>query len=213
MKMITFAKPLSKKEERETLLAITKGDKHAEEKMITHNLRLVAHIIKRFKTCSIEKEELFSIGTIGLMKAVKSFDVSKNIQFATYATRCMENEILMQIRKEKKNNFCVSLEEAFCADNEGNEICLLDVIGSEKEEVEQNIEQKDNYSQVMYFLQSLPKQEKEILSYRFGIGREKKKQTDIAKMFNISQSYVSRIEKSILAKIKKEFQKPHKKTC
>lgn len=204
---MTFPKPLSKNEEAKYIERVNQGDNEAKQILIEHNLRLVVYISNKYQNTSYEQDDLVSIGTIGLIKAVNTFDSSKNIKFATYASRCIQNEILMFFRKNKKRKNDVYLDEVLSYDGDGNELSLVDTIGTDKEEVEEEIEGKDTFKLVIDIIDTLPKVEKEIIQFRFGIGCEKKRQSEIADLFEISQSYVSRIERKVLKKIKKEFEK------
>ncbi len=200
--MNSFPPSLSKKEEDELMKKYKEGDSEARNTLIERNLRLVAYVAKKYTKENKESEDLISIGTIGLIKAVNTFNSDKNIRFATYAVRCIENEILMVLRSEKKLVNEVSLEEPIGKDSEGNEISLIDVLADENgdvfSEVMKNINQKKLYEAIEY----LTPREKEIIILRYGLKNGKAiPQREIAKKFKISRSYVSRLEKKALEKL------------
>lgn len=179
------------------------GSEEARNQLIERNLRLVVYTAQKFDNTNVCTEDLISIGTIGLIKAVESFDNSKNIKLATYATRCIENEILMYLRKTSKQKQEVSLFEPLNTDSEGNELCISDVLSSEADEVSVNIDKEDEVSNLTSALDSLSKKEKEIMYMRYGFGgKTEMTQKQVADYFEISQSYISRIEKKILDKMK-----------
>lgn len=201
----TFPLPLDEKDEELYLNKLKEGDKKAKSILIERNLRLVAHIVKKYSFPNKDVDELISIGTVGLIKAIDSFDSSKGTRLATYASRCIENEILMLFRNNKKQKSEVYLQDPIGVDKEGNEICLIDVLSSEKdsviEKVESNLQIKSLYNK-MY--EVLTKRECDILIMRYGLEDGKcKKQREIAVNLNISRSYVSRIEKKALKKLQK----------
>ena len=201
----TFPKPLDEDEEERYLKLLKDGDKEAKRILIERNLRLVAHIVKKYNFPNKDIDELISIGTVGLIKAIDSFDASKGTRLATYASRCIENEILMLFRNNKKQKREVYLQDPIGVDKEGNEICLIDVLSSEKdsviEKVESNLQIKSLYNK-MY--EVLTKRECDILIMRYGLEDGKcKTQREIAVNLNISRSYVSRIEKKALKKLQK----------
>lgn len=204
----TFPKPLDEKEEEMYLKLLKEGDKKAKNILIERNLRLVAHIVKKYSFPNKEIDELISIGTVGLIKAIDSFDSSKGTRLATYASRCIENEILMLFRNNKKQKSETFLQDPIGVDKEGNEICLIDVLSSDKdsvmEKVEINLQIKALYTKISSVLSD---REAEILKMRYGLldGRCKT-QREIAAYLGISRSYVSRIEKKALKKLKKELQ-------
>jgi len=202
-----FLQPLNSEEERETLERIKKGDKEAEDKLVQHNMRLVAHVAKKYSIPGMDPQDIISIGTIGLIKAVKSFDANKNTKFATYSTRCIQNEIYMNLRKTKNKPQSKYLDEIVSYDSNGHELCLSDTLGTEKAEIEKTYEMKEDLSILRTLLEKLEGKEKLVLEYRFGINREKKRQEDIAAEFDISQSYVSRLEKKAIKMIREEFDK------
>jgi len=202
-----FPGPLKAKEEEEVIQEAFLGNEEAKQTLIKHNMRLVAYIANRYRNLRTETEDLVSIGTIGLIKAVNTFDPTKKNKFATYASRCIQNEILMDNRKAKKSNSELFLEDSIKSDEDGNDLSMLDIVGTEKEEVENEIEFNDTVGIIRNILNTLDVQEREIIQYRFGIDCEKKRQTEIARHFNISQSYVSRIERRVLKKIKMQYEK------
>ena len=204
----TFPTPLDEKEERKYLELLKEGDKEAKEILIERNLRLVAHIVKKYSFPNKEIDELISIGTVGLIKAIDSFDVSKGTRLATYAARCIENEILMLYRNSKKQKSEVYLQDPIGVDKEGNEICLIDVLSSEKdsvlEKVESNLQIRLLYNKIG---KNLSDREGQILKMRYGLEDGRcRTQREIAAVLGISRSYVSRIEKKALKKLKKEMQ-------
>ena len=201
---IAFAKPLKAEEEKETFLLMKNGDKKAEEKLIKHNLRLVAHITKKYKNSGVENEDLISIGTIGLMKAIKTFDYSKGNSFSTYASRCIENEILMKFRSNKKNVQTVFLEDIISTDKDGNSLSLYEVLCDNAPSVDMQIENKLLYKKIEKVVVSkLEPREKEIIINRFGLfGTSPKTQFELADIMKISRSYISRIEKKALKTIR-----------
>lgn len=203
----SFPPPLSAKRERECLEAMKKGDINAKNELIEHNLRLVAHIIKKYYSNSVQQDDLISIGTIGLIKAVNTFDTSKGTRLATYAARCIENEILMQFRAQKKSAQDISVNEPIDTDSEGNPLTLMDIISTEDEIVE------DIYKMTM--LKRLSKEierienprEKSIIMMRYGLdGTKPMTQLEVSKKLNISRSYVSRIEKKTLKDLRKRME-------
>jgi len=200
--------PLDSEEERVLLEELAKNNMQARDKLIEHNLRLVVYIAKKFENTKLELEDLISVGAIGLIKAIKTYNYNKQIKLATYASRCIENEILMQLRKSSKQKLEVSLDEPLNYDNEGNELHLSDILSNEEENVAKNLE-LDAEKQILW--QSLDKlcpREQEIMKLRFGLaGKGEKTQKQVADLLGISQSYISRIEKKILGKIKTEIQK------
>ena len=203
----SFRKPLKKEEEQACFEAMAAGDRSAREKLILHNMRLVAHIIKKYGMPQPEQEELISIGTIGLVKAVDSFDCSKGARFATYASRCIENEILMHLRARKKTSREVSLYEPIGTDRESNEIQLFDVIETDDQEAHRKIEEKDDILKLYQHVESkLSTRERLVLKMRYGLYNEEEyTQREIAKLLGISRSYVSRIEKSAIEKLRGYF--------
>ena len=200
-----FLKPLNHKEEIELFTLINeKNDKEAEEKLIKHNLRLVAHISKKYQNSNIDQDELISVGSIGLLKAVKSYNLEKGHSFSTYAARCIQNEILMMFRSNKKYLNEVSIEEKIGSDKDGNEISFIDVLQDTKISVEDNVETKVLFSKLLkYMEQKLSSREKEIIYLRYGIGGGAPlTQNEVAKILNISRSYISRIEKKAIEELR-----------
>ena len=203
----SFPPPLSAKRERECLLAMKNGDVNAKNELIEHNLRLVAHIIKKYYSSSVQQDDLISIGTIGLIKAINTFDPDKGTRLATYAARCIENEILMQFRAQKKTSQDISVNEPIDTDSEGNPLTLMDIISTEDEIVE------DIYKITM--LKKLSTEvgrikdprEKSIIMMRYGLdGMHPMTQLEVSKKLNISRSYVSRIEKKALKELRKALE-------
>ena len=203
----TFPKPLDEKEEEKYLQLLKNGDKKAKSILIERNLRLVAHIVKKYQIPNKDIDELISIGTVGLIKAIDSFDVTKGTRLATYASRCIENEILMLFRNNKKQKSETFLQDPIGVDKAGNEISLIDVLSSEKDSVIDKVEMKLQIKALYNKMNSaLTEREGEILKMRYGLKDGKcKTQREIAGMLGISRSYVSRIEKKALKKLKKEL--------
>ena len=203
----TFPQPLDEKEEEKYLQLLKTCDKKAKSVLIERNLRLVAHIVKKYQIPNKDIDELISIGTVGLIKAIDSFDVSKGTRLATYASRCIENEILMLFRNNKKQKSETFLQDPIGVDKEGNEISLIDVLSSEKDSVIDKVEMKLQIKALYNKMNSaLTEREEEILKMRYGLKDGKcKTQREIAGMLGISRSYVSRIEKKALKKLKKEL--------
>ncbi len=201
----TLPPPLSSDEE--TLL-LHKGDEKSRDKLIVHNLRLVVYIARKFDTAGVNLEDLISIGTIGLIKAVNTFCVDRNIKLATYASRCIENEILMYLRKTSSQKNEISIDEPLNIDWDGNELLLSDVLGSDGDEIGREIEIEDERFQLNTFVRKLPPREKQIMEMRFGMnGYEEYTQKEVADTLGISQSYISRLEKRIIVKLKKQIEK------
>lgn len=205
----SFPKPLSTKEEQWYLKACKDGDKQAREILIERNLRLVAHIVKKYNNADKDMEDLISIGTIGLIKAIDSFNMEKGIRLATYASCCIENELLMLFRSEKKLARDVSMSEPIGSDKEGNEIHLLDIMESENIDVIEQMTLHEDICKLYIFMkQVLSKREQEILILRYGLFKEEEQtQREIAERLRISRSYVSRIEKKALKKLKECYDK------
>ena len=203
----TFPQPLDEKEEEKYLQLLKASDKKAKSILIERNLRLVAHIVKKYQIPNKDIDELISIGTVGLIKAIDSFDVTKGTRLATYASRCIENEILMLFRNNKKQKSETFLQDPIGVDKEGNEISLIDVLSSEKDSVIDKVEMKLQIKALYNKMNSaLTEREGEILKMRYGLKDGKcKTQREIAGMLGISRSYVSRIEKKALKKLKKEL--------
>jgi len=204
----SFPIPLSTKEEQLYIRLCKDGDINAREILIERNLRLVAHIVKKYNTNEREIDDLISIGTIGLIKAIDTFDAEKGIRLATYASRCIENELLMMLRNGKKQSKDVYLYEPIGADKEGNEINLLDIIESVDEDVVEKMEFSENVKKLYKFLDdTLSKREKQIIILRYGLYTDKEvTQREIADMLGISRSYVSRIEKKALRKLRTQYE-------
>ncbi|WP_350344513.1 RNA polymerase sporulation sigma factor SigK [Proteinivorax tanatarense] len=201
----TFPQPLSPEEEEKYLKKMEKGDKQARQKLIEHNLRLVAHIVKKYDSTAIEHDDLISLGSCGLMKAIDSFDRNKGIKLATYAARCIENEILMELRANKKSRDDKSLEEPLGIDGEGNELTLMDILGIESDLFEK-VDTKLNVVRLNEVLYKLTQKERFVIVKRFGLGsHDILTQREIAKELGISRSYVSRIEKKATTKLLKEL--------
>lgn len=202
-----FPKPLSAKDEKECFQKMSEGDEAARTKLIEHNLRLVAHIVKKYYSNSNEQEDLISIGTIGLIKAVSTFDYTKGTRFATYGSKCVENEILMHFRTLKKSAGDIYFDEPIDTDKDGNQLTLMDII-SEDIEIIDKIDISIKSGQLYSFLpKCLDEREREIITFRYGLyGETPLTQREIAKKFGISRSYVSRIEKKALEKLKECFE-------
>lgn len=204
----TLPPPLTKRQEAEVFQGLENKDQNCENLLIVHNLRLVVYIAKKFENTGIPVDDLTSIGTMGLIKAVKSFIPSKNIKFATYASRCVENEILMYLRKRSNRNIDISMDEALSTDSDGNELNLIDVLYTDEYEISKNMETESDKSAVWKSLEILPPREREIMIMRFGLGgAEEKTQKEVADIIGISQSYISRLEKKIFKKLKKEIER------
>lgn len=203
----SFPPPLSARRERECLLAMKNGDVNAKNELIEHNLRLVAHIIKKYYSSSVQQDDLISIGTIGLIKAINTFDPDKGTRLATYAARCIENEILMQFRAQKKTAQDISVNEPIDTDSEGNPLTLMDIISTEDEIVEDiyKITMLKNLSTEVGRIKD--PREKSIIMMRYGLdGMRPMTQLEVSKKLNISRSYVSRIEKKALKELRKALE-------
>lgn len=194
-------KPLSSEDENTLLIAFEKGDLSARDTLIEHNLRLVVFIAKRYETNPIFMEDLISIGSIGLIKAVNTFKREKGIKLVTYASRCIENEILMYLRKKNKRKNEISFDEPLNVDYDGNELLLSDIIGTEDDLVIKEVQKKEDYKQLLKAIDCLKDREKLIVQMRYGIDSNEKTQKDVADMLGISQSYISRLEKKIIKKL------------
>ena len=206
-----FPDPLSQDEELILLQKLKNGDKSARAKLIEHNLRLVAHIVKKYDTKDKEIDDLISIGTIGLIKGIDSFKDDKNIKLTTYCAKCIQNEILMYFRNNKKRQNDVSLNDSIGYDKDGNEINLIDVIKSNDEDILTSLHNKDSINTLIKYLDILNEREKEIIIKRYGLfNNDELTQKEISESLNISRSYVSRIEKRALLKIYKNFLKNKK---
>lgn len=203
-----FPPPLDKDEEDRCIELMKQGDMDARNKLIEHNLRLIAHLVKKYETKDISSDDLISIGTIGLIKGVDSFDVSKNIKITTYIAKCAENEILMYFRSSKKFNNEISLNDSFCTDKDGNDIALIDLIPSNDVDITTKILNDIDIELLHKYLDILPSKERDIIIMRYGLfNSDVFTQKEIAKKMKISRSYVSRMEKRALIKLYKEFYK------
>ena len=201
-----FPEPLSSEEETLYIKKMKNGDMDARNKLIEHNLRLVAHIVKKFDSTSQDTDDLIGIGTVGLIKGIDTYSLDKKVKLTTYAAKCCENEILMHFRSNKKNANNVSIYDGISYDKEGNEITILDILKTKEPDFLEDIYVKDNILLLKKYLKVLSKREKEIIDYRYGMnGREERTQKEIAKIMGISRSYVSRIEKRAITKILREF--------
>lgn len=204
----TLPAPLSAEEEKDCVVRLSSGDKEAREKLIEHNLRLVVYIAKKFESSNVDIDDLISVGTIGLIKAVNSFDGSKQIKLATYASRCIENEILMHLRKVVRTKSEMSLDEPLNVDWEGNVLLLSDVLGTDNDVTCKDVENDEEKDILIKTFKRLPPRERQIVKLRFGLlGAQKKTQKEIADLMGISQSYISRLEKKVMKKLKKELTK------
>lgn len=202
----SFPQPLSEKEEKKYLVEMKQGDKRARSKLIEHNLRLVAHIVKKYYSSTNDQDDLVSIGTIGLIKAIDSFDLSKGIRLSSYAARCIENEVLMFFRNSKKSAQDVSMNEPIDTDKDGNALVLMDVMSVEDciiDELDTKIKSEKLLS---YMNEVLSDREKRVILLRYGLdGNQQLAQREVAKILGISRSYVSRIEKKALSTLNKRF--------
>ena len=208
-----FPPPLSIEEENNCIIKMKNGDKEARNKLILHNLRLVAHIVKKFETNNGDVDDLIGIGTVGLIKGIDTYSPSKKVKLTTYAAKCAENEILMYFRSNKKNNKNISIYEGISCDKEGNEITILDILKTKDPDYLEDIYVKDNIKLLKEYLKVLTPRERKIIDMRYGFdNNDELTQKEIAKMLGISRSYVSRIEKRAITKILREFIK-NKKYC
>ena len=204
----TLPAPLEREEEDEAVAALDLGDEAARKLLIEHNLRLVVYIAKRFENTGINIEDLISIGTIGLIKAVNTFNAAKKIKLATYASRCIENEILMYLRKIGSQKTEVSFDEPLNTDWDGNELLLSDILGTDEDEVCRALEDDAEKRVLMEAVAALDSREREIILLRFGLsGGREYTQKEVAELLGISQSYISRLEKRILARLRREMQR------
>ena len=198
--------PLTRQEEAECLALLGSGDEAVKKRLIERNLRLVVFVAKRFDNTGVGMEDLISIGTIGLIKAVDTFDAAKKIKLATYASRCIENEILMYLRKLSNRRGEISLEEPLNTDYDGNELLLSEVLGTDENEVMQPLEEETDRQALHRAVDRLPQREKNIISLRYGLnGNKEQTQKEVADRMGISQSYISRLEKRILSRLKREL--------
>ncbi|MBE6836141.1 MAG: sigma-70 family RNA polymerase sigma factor [Ruminococcaceae bacterium] len=199
----TLPEPLTKQEEEEVFASLMRGEESAKEKLIIHNLRLVVYIAKKFERSGVSTEDLTSIGTMGLIKAVNTFRPEKNIKLATYASRCIENEILMYLRKIGSRKVEVSIDEPLNTDSDGNELLLSDILASEADTVSHGVEYEDEKKMLLEAVNSLDEREKQLMYLRFGFdGGEEHTQKEVADIMGISQSYISRLEKKIILSLK-----------
>ncbi len=204
----TLPPPLSKDEEAAVVCELQKGNENVREKLIVHNLRLVVYIAKKFESPSCSVEDLISIGTIGLIKAVNTFSPDRNIKLATYASRCIENEILMFLRKASQLKNEVSIDEPLNTDWDGNELLLCDILGSDADTVNIDMEKELEVQQLLIAVSRLSERESTIMELRFGLnGKKEHTQKEVADMLGISQSYISRLEKKIISKLKTDLEK------
>ena len=200
--------PLKGEEEQKALESLERGEEQAKQHLVEHNLRLVVYIARRFENTGTNLEDLISIGTIGLMKAVNTYRLDKKIKLATYASRCIENEILMHIRKTANQKTEVSLDEPINMDCDGNELLLSDILGTEEDLILRPLEDDVDLCVLRQSLRTLPDREREIVMMRFGLeGRKEQTQKEVAQSMGISQSYISRLEKRIMLRLRKEFLK------
>lgn len=202
-----FPPPLKREKEKECLEKMKKGDKKAKEMLVEHNLRLVAHIIKKYYSLESDSDELISVGTVGLIKAINTFDDTKGVRLATYASRCIDNEILMYFRNRKKTVLDISLDEPIETDSEGNPLTLIDIISTDDTIVE-DISLKYNIRNLIKYINEIEdERERNLIILRYGLnGTTPKTQNEIAQIYGISRSYVSRLETKILKKLKKRFE-------
>lgn len=204
----SFPKPLSAKEEKIYLLKARDGDINARNKLVEHNLRLVAHIIKKYYSTQSDHEDLVSIGTIGLIKAINTFDVDKNIRLSSYASRCIENEILMYFRNNKKSSQDISLSETIDIDKDGNPLTLIDVLSSEYDYIDDLDLKLKSQKLNEYINEALDEREKKVIILRYGLnGENPLTQREVASKLGISRSYISRIEKKALQVLRKKYEK------
>ncbi len=201
-----FPDPLTKEEEEQCLIDMEKGSTDARSKLIEHNLRLVAHIVKKFEHDASFQDDLISIGTIGLIKGIDTYSRNKNVRLTTYCARCIQNEILMYYRSNNKYSKNISINEGIGFDKDGNEITIVDILKSDKPDFALDLYEKENIKLLSEYVKVLTKREKEIIAYRYGLNNQDElTQKEIAKKLHISRSYVSRIEKRALTKMLREF--------
>jgi len=202
----TLPPPLSADEELEILSKMDEADSNSKQILVERNLRLVVYIAKKFENTGVDLEDLISIGTIGLMKAINTFNTGKNIKLATYASRCIENEILMYLRRSNRIKGEVSIDEPLNQDRDGNELLLSDVLGTDEDVIYKNLEDEVDSKLLKVAISKLSDKEKYIMNLRFGMeGCKEKTQKEVADMLGISQSYISRLEKKIMLKMRKEI--------
>lgn len=203
----SFPRPLKAAEEREYLERMAGGDLEARNKLIEHNLRLVAHIMKKYYTQSSDQDDLISIGTIGLIKGITTFKPDKNVRLATYASRCIENEILMYLRKSSNRRQDASIDEPLNTDNDGNELLLMDVLTSDQPQVGEELERSAERAALRMAVERLAPRERRIMELRFGLNQETEHtQKEVADTLGISQSYISRLEKRIIKRLRRELE-------
>ena len=204
----SFPKPLSSKEEREYLIKASDGDIDARNKLVEHNLRLVAHIIKKYYSSQNDQDDLVSIGTIGLIKAINTFDINKNIKLSSYASRCIENEILMHFRNIKKTSQDISLNEAIDTDKDGNPLSLIDVLSTD-DNILESLNTKLNVSKIYQYISSeLDEREQQVIVLRYGLnGEDPITQREVAKILGVSRSYISRIETKALKTLRRKYER------
>ena len=206
-----FPEPLSSEEEEKCIRLKMQGDKEARNKLIEHNLRLVAHIVKKYESKYVDNDDLISIGTIGLIKGVDTFSIDRGVKITTYCARCIENEILMYFRSNNKYAKDISINESVGFDKDGNEIAIIDVLKTPKPDFTMDIDMKDNINLLKEYMGVLTKRERDILIKRYGLlNNDEQTQKTISKKLGISRSYVSRIEKRALTKLLREFIKNNK---
>lgn len=209
-----FPDPLSKEDEEKCIEKMLNGDKEARSKLIEHNLRLVAHIVKKFESTYNDVDDLIGIGTVGLIKGIDSFSPNKNVRLTTYIAKCAENEILMYFRSDKKNSKNISIYDSISYDKDGNKVTILDVLKTEDPDFTEEIYKNDNLKLLKEYIKILTSREKDVITKRYGLdNNDEITQKEIAKDLGISRSYVSRIEKRAITKILREFIKneEHKK--
>jgi len=205
----SLPKPLTREEERDMLISFMNGDEHARDVLIERNLRLVVYIARRYDQTNTNIEDLISIGSIGLIKAVETFNLDKGIKLATYASRCIENEILMHLRKTNRMKSEVSFDEPLNSDSDGNELLLSDILGTSEDLIIEDVEKKLERQHVFEAINLLGNREKYIMQCRFGLnGREEMTQKEVADHLGISQSYISRLEKKIILDLKEVLNEP-----
>ena len=198
--------PLSPEDEEKEIIKLDRGDENAKKTLVEHNLRLVVYIAKKFENTGVGIEDLVSIGTIGLMKAINTFNMDKKIKLATYASRCIENEILMYLRRSNRIKSEISIDEPLNQDGDGNELLLSDILGTDEDITSRRLEDEVDQKLLKLSISKLNKREKNIMELRFGfVTGDEKTQKEVADMLGISQSYISRLEKKIIGKMKKEI--------
>lgn len=203
----TLPPPLDKADEEKAIIAMENGDECAKKLLTEHNLRLVVYISRRFENTGVNLEDLISIGTIGLIKAINTFRSDKNIKLATYASRCIENEILMHLRKISNQRSEVSFDEPLNTDWDGNELLLSDILGTDEDIVSRDIENEAEREMLLAAVSELGEREQEIMQMRFGLcGKKERTQKEVAEAIGISQSYISRLEKKIIRKLRKKLE-------